>query len=172
MRQTTRRSAEIGSPISQTPSPNAQALEDGMPRPESMSWCYPNRSRCSRITMLPRSGYVACLVQGAVLRIASRRRSSQGQICSYKKICSRFRFKHPSSPIARADRIFSTVYVVSSQDSTQNKLGVFNTVNPHTGTQRNHDRPRFGVSSCVTVVAGARGVVGDICAGCNGKEDV
>jgi len=69
----------------------------------------------------------------------------------------------------------SSLRTVPPRTGTTNKLGILNVGSPHIGTERNCDRPRFGLAGsqlCVATVTGAREVVGNLdYAEGSGRED-
>jgi hypothetical protein len=75
-------------------------------------------------------------VANRICSLPCERGSSQNRvhmaICSYRRVCPRSSFGYPPSSIARPYRDFSSIFVVTSQTNTQNKLGVVNTLDTHT----------------------------------------
>lgn len=88
--------------------------------------------------------------QGRVqMPVLSRANSPCGIICSRSRSG-----RSPSStvPIMRVARTLSSIYVVSFQINPQNRFGIPNAFDPQTGTQRDHDWPRFGAGSRIATV--------------------
>lgn len=107
-----------------------------------------------------------------ILCIVCRWGLLQGRVCCRRIFsCSRFGYSPPSiATVARIDRTPVHLHKPFPNQDTE-RTWFLDDLNPHTGTQRNHDLSGFGPSSRGATVARARGTAGYPSPGGDGKAE-